>query len=1038
MSDIWTHARQAARTHRAHLQLSDDATATETIAAALANAGLCHELLAPGDALLSGAHAVLDRDSDAVWVRDDVPAAPRAYLVAHELAHFHLHPEYTASDEYEGATESDAEGAGAFLVGYGPRERRESEANVWARELILPAHMAHRLFFREDVTAPQITDRFGVPLGVVLKQLQTADAPVSLAPPCEPAPLPLDASQHAAATHPATCPLLLGAGPGTGKTRTLVARVKHLLKEDNAPETVLVLTFSRKASAELRERLEKHLPVSVARRVAVCTFHAFGLDLLRRYHRRAGLSASPTLLGDAETFALMETRIADFCTGDTLWYPHDPLFPLRDTLRLIGRLKEEMVTPSDTKTRATGDPKRKAFAAIYDCYERTLRGFDALDSADLVCRAVSLLSNNADLREREQARWRHVLVDEYQDVNRAGAKLVQLLGGDGSGVWCVGDLRQAIYRFRGASPANVSRFGDDFPGGERRDLAVNYRSRPPLVSCFGQLAGEHSALWDADRTAHNSANLCITLAVADTGDAQIAGIAHTIADLRERHPEYAWRDFAVLCRTNPQARAASAALQAHGVPVAGKADALAWLRDATVRELLLLLSLTDGKTSLLATRTGRTLPASLASKTTPAAFLTAALYGVTGIIRAASDPRPAQNLLATAQSWENVPDLCVPGENKNATFLRHIRRIARLGQEPQTGNANNESETDAPDAVVVQTVHAAKGLEYAVVFVPNLSKGQFPPQARPDVWSEADVQAFLGTDSATDADEETRLFFVACTRARDYLTLSFAERPDGRAAQPSPLLTPLGAIREVSHIRWTGTLPAQTDTPIPSTQRPTPNTSPTPAHQLERYLRCPRRYFYETVQGLGVAREHSGYDALKAALRRVMRGLPHDIALSNVWAEYELNAGDPWLPAYRAEWDTMLSRLQTLGELRPAPPYTVALSEGTVTVRADGVAGDGGAERISFAKTKETGKSDAGNTLLFSAAPQGTVVRVRHIRTGEERIMEDTKNASTRRARESHLESYNRALRGIRLQMFPREPDDATGCASCAYLLICE
>ena len=251
-----------------------------------------------------------------------------------------------------------------------------------------------------------------------------------------------------------------------------------------------MLTFSRKATAELRERLEKHLPATVARRVSVCTFHAFGFDLLRRYHRHADIPASPALLSEAEAFALLEMCFAALAPA-ALWYPHDPTFPLRDCQKLIGKLKEELVTPSEATARATvtGDAKLQAVCALYERYEAALRAAGVLDAADLVCRAVTLLTEIPAVREREQARWAHLLVDEYQDTNRAGAKLVQLLGGTNRGVWCVGDLRQAIYRFRGASPANVSRFSEDFPGATRQDLAVNYRSRPPLVSCFGQFSG---------------------------------------------------------------------------------------------------------------------------------------------------------------------------------------------------------------------------------------------------------------------------------------------------------------------------------------------------------------------------------------------------------------------------------------------------------------------------------------------------------------------------------------------------------------------
>ncbi|MBC7806307.1 MAG: UvrD-helicase domain-containing protein [Akkermansiaceae bacterium] len=1042
MSDVWTRARQSALALR-HRLLGDEADTADSpaiIDASLADAGLSLYLRPPGDSLLSGSHAVLDRESDAVWVRRDLPPVTRAVLVAHELAHYHLHPEYTTSGEYEGTTEDDTQ-SGTFLVGYGPRERRETEANVFAREFVLPSGVARRRFYDGNQTAPEIAGAFGVSQAVVFKQLQIGAITVPILPESTtPEPLPLDDSQREAATIERG-PLLLGAGPGTGKTRTLVARVKYLLETGVAPEQILCLTFSRKATAELRERIARHLPYGVAHRVAVCTFHAFGLDLLRRYHRAADLPPRPVLLSQAETFALMEDRIAGD-VGDALWFPHDPTYPLRDCLQVIGRLKEEMVTPDEAKARgnATADPKQVAVSAIYARYEKTLREKGALDSADLVCRAVSLLAENDAVRRLEQERWQHVLVDEYQDVNRAGAKLVQLLGGDGGGgVWCVGDLRQAIYRFRGASPANVTRFTTDFPGGVRKDLAVNYRSRPPLVSCFGQIADKNATLWDAHRPSGDAVP-CVTLAVADTETSQTAGIAREILALRGHETGYRWRDFAVLCRTNPQAKAIRTALRASGVPVAGGADSIAWLRDGTVRELLLLLSLTAETQSALAARTGRTLPTYLATKTTPADFLCAALYGPLGLARTVNNPHPVQTLLDLAQTFgEQSVILVGTGQNANESFLRHVRRVARLNQEPKRDS--DDAGGESADAVQVLTVHAAKGLEFPVVFVPNLSQGRFPPQARPAVVDDADTQALMGDSSRGDADEEARLFFVAMTRARDCLFLSLAEKYDNRAAQPSVLLAPLGAIAEVNHVRW---MPDSPDAPPPSSSPriggggvPGESEAPVPAHELERYLRCPRRYYFEARCGYGDTRERTAYDALKRAVRSVLRGAESGTAFTDARREYALAGDDPWLAAYRKEWESVIATIQTTDPLASATPYRYELSEGTVEVKADGVAVDGTVERITFSKSKETGRSDAANTLLFSAVPDGTAVRVRHVRTGEERAIEPAKHTSTKRAREAHLSHYERALRGIRLNMFPAEPEDASDCADCAYLLIC-
>ena len=179
MSDIWTRARCDARNLRRRLEAGNTAPAA-IINAALADAGLfCHPV-APGDGLLGGAHAVLNRELDAIWIRADAPDDAAAFLVAHELAHFHLHPEYSTSPEYEGATDTgDTNETGAFLIGYGPCERRETEANAWARELLLPATIARIAFFDGGQSAAEIAARFSVPLSVAVRQLQASALPES-------------------------------------------------------------------------------------------------------------------------------------------------------------------------------------------------------------------------------------------------------------------------------------------------------------------------------------------------------------------------------------------------------------------------------------------------------------------------------------------------------------------------------------------------------------------------------------------------------------------------------------------------------------------------------------------------------------------------------------------------------------------------------------------------------------------------------------------------------------------------------------------
>lgn len=487
----WAQARRAAREAR---RLADSVSHSRfdtaaALTAELRSANLRSRTRPRGDSLLHGAHAVLDAEAKTIWYRADVPPEESALLIAHELGHFHLH--HHSDSGTCRCDDADLEDdASLATVGYGPRQRREAEANVWAREFLLPAPLARELFYEKSMDSGTIARRLRLSVSVAAAQLNetlTAEAEPDL-PPSDPPPVSassLDESQ-AAAARSETSPLLVGAGPGTGKTLTLTERVLFLVREQGVrPENILALTFSRKAADEMRVRIGSR-DREIGYRTAISTFHAFGLDLLRRYWSEAELPPRPVLLTDVEALTLLERRIGQVELGP-LRYLHDPSYPLPDVLRAISRLKEALVSPTDFAARveSADDDKLRDVAGLYAAYEALLREKGALDYADLICRALRLLEENESVRRAEQNRWRHVLVDEYQDVNRAGAHLVRLLTRDGAGLWAVGDLRQAIYAFRGASPANVARFSEDFPLGTRSDLAVNYRSLPSLVALFG-------------------------------------------------------------------------------------------------------------------------------------------------------------------------------------------------------------------------------------------------------------------------------------------------------------------------------------------------------------------------------------------------------------------------------------------------------------------------------------------------------------------------------------------------------------------------
>jgi superfamily I DNA/RNA helicase/Zn-dependent peptidase ImmA (M78 family) len=1079
-TNTWTEARRAAREAR---RLADAASGSplntaQALTAALKAAKLRSRSRPPNDSLLHGAHAVLDAEARTIWYRADVPPQESALLIAHELGHFHLHHHRDTGACSCDDTDLDDD-PGLAAVGYGPRQRREAEANVWAREFLLPASLARQLFYDREMDAAAIARRLSLSPRVVADQLnetlsaEPADEPQAVVPPIASVSA-LDESQSAAARSEIS-PLLVGAGPGTGKTLTLTERVLFLVREQGVhPENILALTFSRKAADEMRTRIGGR-DREIGYRTAISTFHAFGLDLLRRYWQEADLPPRPILLTDVEALTLLERRIGQVELGP-LRYLHDPSFPLPDVLRAISRLKETLISPADfaEKAESLNDDKLRDVARLYAVYEALLREKGALDYADLICRALRLLQENESVRRAEQTRWRHVLVDEYQDVNRAGAHLVRLLTRDGTGLWAVGDLRQAIYAFRGASPANVARFSEDFPDGRRSDLAVNYRSLPSLVALFGVSCGEGANTWKSSRTAQTAA----TLAIAPDDSLQADGIARQMLAFRDAG--HGFGDQVVLCRTRGQARQMRKALAERGLPVAEDSSENNLIARRDVRDLLALLSRVvdpEGPTR----HRFPLLPKSLASVPGDAyEFFITALWGEYGLARRLVEPAAILPLLALARTFrERAPLLLEPSDDPRRAFLAHIRRLARLGISP-----GSDRESLTTDAVRVLTIHASKGLEFPVVFVPNLSAGKFPSRPAPSLLPDLP----LGDDD--EADEESRLFFVALTRARDHLIVSRAEKYNNRSAQPSPLLALLD-VREsealIERVRWDSPLPPvplpsegegvlatvstaashtakavsakalsgadaarDTNTPSPSEGRGTGGRGEIPAPDAELYLRCPRRYYYAKVKDLPTG-DRSAYSAFRSAVQSALEDADPAAALSQAWQEKGPDPLHPHNDMYRTAAEKIVGRPSE----RPAkaavkrraentaetPLLSLPLEHGTITVQPESLSENGlVVESSNFRRLPPEGDEVAPEmhqSLLAEAASlaakgKPVTVRMRYLQTGEIRTVADKP-----KIRQKHLAVYDQALKGIGLRVWEPAPQEASECPNCPFFFLC-
>jgi DNA helicase-2/ATP-dependent DNA helicase PcrA len=476
------------------------------VEAAIRQLGLELFWLVAGDPALKGSRALFDEQGGSVCCEEVDDPGERALLVAHEIGHARVHAISSScgADDIDPSRSTEAAPVGLQRVeDYGVRERRELQANVFSREFLFPRALARRLYLDEGLGATAIADTTGMPKNLVRQQLFDALLLPSPAAPETPdgglqRPARSDPSQDRAAAHRGS-PFQAQAGPGTGKTRTLVKRVASLISEGIDPAAILILTFSNRAAGELAERIGAVVP-EAAPRIWIGTFHAFGLDLVRRYHDRHGLSPNPTLFDRSDAIEVLEEILPTLPLVHyrNLW---DPAMVLSDVVGAISRAKDEMADPTRYRAlaqamldRARDEDTRTAaekcleVAHIYDLYEQAIRDRDSVDFGDLIMRPALLLESDPSLRIALRLRHRHVLVDEYQDVNRASARLLKAVAGDGDFLWVVGDSRQSIYRFRGASSSNMAAFTGDYKGAICDQLSVNYRSTQQIVDAFVAVA----------------------------------------------------------------------------------------------------------------------------------------------------------------------------------------------------------------------------------------------------------------------------------------------------------------------------------------------------------------------------------------------------------------------------------------------------------------------------------------------------------------------------------------------------------------------
>jgi DNA helicase II / ATP-dependent DNA helicase PcrA len=639
----------------------------------------------------------------------------------------------------------------------------------------------------------------------------------------------LNPPQREAVTHGGG-PLLVLAGAGSGKTRVITHRIVHLLGGGIPPHAIAALTFTNKAAEEMRERVARLLGNrKAAAKLTMGTFHSLGLNVLRSEHKALGYPRGFVIYDAADQLGTVRELLRTVQVVDRR-------FDVKAILTRISLAKNKFITPGSYQP-AEGDEYDEITAEIYPRYQEALRAYAALDFDDLITETVRLFEEVPEVRERWQGKFHHVMVDEYQDTNRAQLLMVKHLVARHGNLCVVGDDDQSIYSWRGADPTNILAFERMFSGARVVKLEQNYRSTPTILEAANAVIANNEnrhgkALWselvDGDRIVH---------AVASDTEVEAKFVVAEIGALHGKD-SLRYRDFAVLYRSNLQSKVIEEELRTAQIPYVMYGGQQFFERKE-VKDLLAYLRLALNSRDEIALRRVINYPARGIGTTTldrlaerarlhktsiwnvleevaegadlgELALRAAAIHAIEGFvtlvrgIRASleagvsvaqvtrkliedielyNDLRSAAASVPAAQRRiDNVESLISslerrqerkPGLRALAEYLRHLSL-----------NTEADEAADPGNKVILTTLHGAKGLEFPVVFIIGMEE-ELLPHARTLAPQSTDV---FDPEHCTDVSEERRLAYVGITRAQRklYLSRSAVRSSRGRTTLRTP------------------------------------------------------------------------------------------------------------------------------------------------------------------------------------------------------------------------------------------------------------
>lgn len=541
----------------------------------------------------------------------------------------------------------------------------------------------------------------------------------------------------------ADTPLLILAGAGSGKTKVLTHRVAHFIKNGVPPENILLLTFTNRASGEMIKRVNKILNIEhrTLDIVSGGTYHSFCAKILRRYHHVLDLDLNFTIFDTDDQIDTIKQVFAKIGADPKYVKPHS-------VLHTISSAKNELIGPVEYDGFARGD-FQKIVARIYPLYQNLLKQYSALDFDDLLVKAVELLKNS-EVLESLQKTFTHVLVDEYQDTNKAQYQITKKLVQKENHLTCVGDFSQAIYSWRGADYKNMLMLKSDFPDLTIINLEQNYRSTQNILDAANFVVSKNThhpilSLW----TDRNSGSK-ITFYAADNEWSEAEFVASQIVD---------YKNTAILYRTNAQSRIIEEVFLRLGIPYT-LVGGVRFYERKEIKDILayirLLIHPDDDVSKKRAEKIGKTrlnkllANSSWFTETKKSSEYIDEIVRITGYLEL-YDPENEEDM----ERLENIKEL------RNVAFAHpdinlFLEQIALIEKETKKHRGANT------DAVTLTTIHAAKGLEFKTVFIVGLEEGLFP-------------HSRVGLETL-DLEEERRLAYVAITRAMDKLYLTCASQ----------------------------------------------------------------------------------------------------------------------------------------------------------------------------------------------------------------------------------------------------------------------